>query len=79
MFDGRVAPSRVPRSSVINALPGVRENVRLSNEPMVMTASGPDVNAIGRTGFDLARPPTCPKHSREKSDFVTDREIPPYA
>jgi hypothetical protein len=40
------SPGRVSRSSVINALPGVRENVGLPNEPIVMAESGPDI--IGR-------------------------------
>lgn len=43
---------RVFRSSVINALPGVRENVRLLNGPIVMARSVSDIIARARRSGD---------------------------
>lgn len=73
------SPGRVSRSSVINALPGICENVQLFNEPIVIAGSGPDI--IGRA--DRFRPCNGDRPVRNiparVCNFVTDREIPSYS
>lgn len=73
------SPGRVSRSSVINALPGICENVQLFNEPIVIAGSGPDI--IGRV--DRFRSCNGDRPVRNiparVCNFVTNREIPSYS